>query len=331
MNIPIPEHLKAYHWRPLQAEDILSILEMSRAAAAVDKAEAGISPEQLQQLFTVIGEEITHDTLTAVADDGTIAAVALVLTLPSEDEHLAMSSGLVHPAHRRRGIGSTILTWMEARACQKFGQYEDSKPQLLRTSCQDYMTDRIALFEKHSFAAERYSYKMRRSLDQPLPNKPLPKGLRLVTWTEAVDDDLRQAFNEAFSEQWGVPTMTEELWHNFLVGVPQFRGDLTFLALDGDTIVGFCLNWVDETRNQQMSVGEGWIEAVGTLPVWRGHGLASALLVHSMNAFVAEGLQRAGLDVDTQNPTGALRLYEKLGFKAVKRNVMFCKRLNNHE
>jgi mycothiol synthase len=91
---------------------------------------------------------------------------------------------------------------------------------------------------------------------------------------------------------------------------------------------GFCLNWVDKPQNKQTGIGEGWIEAVGTLPAWRGQGLASALLVHSMRAFIAEGLQRAGLDVDTQNPTGALRLYEKLGFTAAKRTVIFTKNLD---
>ena len=328
MITSVPPHLKSYTWRALTVEDGPQIQAMVNATVEIDKAEAGISPERVQQLFVMLGDDVANDTLTAVADDGTIAALALILAPPSEDEHLAMISGIVHPAHRNKGVGSAILGWLEARARQKFSQFNDNRPQLLHTSCQDYMADRIALFEQHHFEAVRYSYKMRRSLARPLPEKPLPKGLQIVNWTKEIDTDLRHAFNEAFSEQWGLPTMTEELWQKFFVGVPQFRSDLTYLALDGDTIVGFCLNWVDTARNKQTGVGEGWIEAVGTLPAWRGHGLASALLVHSMKAFVADGLQQAGLDVDTQNPTGALRLYEKLGFEAVKRTVIFSKRLD---
>ncbi|WP_420632204.1 GNAT family N-acetyltransferase [Candidatus Leptofilum sp.] len=325
----IPTQLQQYTWRALREDDALQIQAMVNASVEVDKAEAGITPERVQQLFAMLGDNVGRDTLTAVTNDGTIAALALVLAPPQDDEHLAMISGLVHPAYRNLGIGSHILEWMETRARQKFSQLNDSKPQVLRTSCQDYMADRIALFEQHDFEAVRYSYKMRRGLAVPLPEKPFPDGLQIINWTPEWDDDLRQTFNEAFSQQWGLPTMTEELWQQFFVGMPQFRSDLTYLAMDGDTIVGFCLNWVDEPKNKQSGIGEGWIEAVGTLPAWRGQGLASALLVHSMKAFVTEGLDHAGLDVDTQNPTGALRLYENLGFEALKRTVIFNKRLNS--
>jgi hypothetical protein len=36
---------------------------------------------------------------------------------------------------------------------------------------------------------------------------------------------------------------------------------------------------------------------------------------------------RAALDVDTQNPSGALQLYKKLAFTAVKQNITFQKQL----
>ncbi len=35
------------------------------------------------------------------------------------------------------------------------------------------------------------------------------------------------------------------------------------------------------------------------------------------------------MDVDTQNPTGALRLYENLGFEAAKRTITFMKVVNS--
>ena len=77
------------------------------------------------------------------------------------------------------------------------------------------------------------------------------------------------------------------------MGVPQFRGDLTYLAMDEETIVGFCLNWVDASQHVETGVREGWIEAVGVIPSWRGRGTASALMTKTMNAFVTEGLTQA--------------------------------------
>jgi len=133
------------------------------------------------------------------------------------------------------------------------------------------------------------------------------------------------AFNEAFRGHWGLPEMDEQLWQQFFTGVPQFRGDLTYLAMEGEKIAGFCLNWVDQVKNEQTGIQEGFIEAVGVIPQWRGRGVASALLVHTMREFLKGGMERAALDVDTQNSTGALRLYEKLGFEAVKRTITFTK------
>ena len=44
-----------------------------------------------------------------------------------------------------------------------------------------------------------------------------------------------------------------------------------------------------------------------------------------MHAFKAEGLQHAMLGVDTQNLSGALRVYESVGFKPIKRYIQFEK------
>ena len=46
-----------------------------------------------------------------------------------------------------------------------------------------------------------------------------------------------------------------------------------------------------------------------------------------MRAFRAERLDYAALGVDTENPTGALRIYERLGFAPFMRNIVFDKRL----
>ena len=54
---------------------------------------------------------------------------------------------------------------------------------------------------------------------------------------------------------------------------------------------------------------------------WRGRGLATALLVRGMIAFRAAGMDAASLGVDTENPTGAVGLYERVGFTVNRRFV----------
>jgi len=64
---------------------------------------------------------------------------------------------------------------------------------------------------------------------------------------------------------------------------------------------------------------------LGTRRPWRKRGIAATLMCESMRAFKAAGLDYAGLGVDTENPTGALGLYERLGFTVIKRSITFAK------
>ena len=213
------------------------------------------------------------------------------------------------------------MAWMEARVGQHAARDDIARPTRIQTSCADHLQDRITLYEHHGFSPIRYTYKMRRPLDHPIAKTPLPTDLQLTRWHETYSDAARLAFNTAFHDNWGIPEMDAALWQKFFVGVPQFRPDLSWLALADETIVAFCVNWVNEGPE------EGWIEAVGVVPDWRGNGIATALINQSLHDFQAQGLKSAGLDVDTDNPTGALQLYEKLGFTAVKRTIFFSKLL----
>ncbi len=65
------------------------------------------------------------------------------------------------------------------------------------------------------------------------------------------------------------------------------------------------------------SNGQGAIQNLGIVRSHRGHGLGSLLMSRALAGFVAAGLPRAYLEVTAQN-VGAVRLYERLGFRRVK-------------
>jgi GNAT superfamily N-acetyltransferase len=52
-----------------------------------------------------------------------------------------------------------------------------------------------------------------------------------------------------------------------------------------------------------------------------GRGIAQALLVHTQRVYRERGFDPAVLDVDSESPTGAVGLYEHLGFRAVNRSA----------
>ena len=61
-------------------------------------------------------------------------------------------------------------------------------------------------------------------------------------------------------------------------------------------------------------VREAYVNKVGTVPDHRRRGLAAALLRLAVRSYRDAGYGRASLDVDSENPTGALGLYESIGF-----------------
>jgi ribosomal protein S18 acetylase RimI-like enzyme len=61
------------------------------------------------------------------------------------------------------------------------------------------------------------------------------------------------------------------------------------------------------------SDGGGWVRNLGVRPAYRGRGVARALLDQAFAIFHSRDFAWAGLGVDTQNETGAYRLYESVG------------------
>ncbi|MFK8906944.1 GNAT family N-acetyltransferase [Streptomyces sp. YS-3] len=59
--------------------------------------------------------------------------------------------------------------------------------------------------------------------------------------------------------------------------------------------------------------GMGWIRTLGVLEQARGRGIGSHLLRHAFAVYAWRGRDTVGLGVDTENVTGALRLYEAHG------------------
>ena len=61
---------------------------------------------------------------------------------------------------------------------------------------------------------------------------------------------------------------------------------------------------------------------------WRKKGVASALIVQCLRALREAGFHEAALGVDTQNLSGALRIYENLGYRAVARYTAYRRALS---
>ena len=168
---------------------------------------------------------------------------------------------------------------------------------------------------------------MERSLAEPIPDLPLPAGIEVRPVHPDQYEQLRTTMNEAFSDHWGWSAMTEEnfqSWQNNRTFQPQ----LWQVAWAGDEIVGTVLNFIDAESNAKFQRRRGWTETICVRRAWRKQGVAKALIARSMRLLQEQGMIEVALNVDTQNPTGALQLYESMGYRVVRELITYEKPLN---
>jgi ribosomal protein S18 acetylase RimI-like enzyme len=107
------------------------------------------------------------------------------------------------------------------------------------------------------------------------------------------------------------------MWEQHVTGSRSFRPELTFLLVPvdaPDTVAAYVQTSEYDAHQQVTGRREAYVAKVGCRRGHRGRGLASGLLRHSLRAYREAGYDEASLDVDSENPTGALGLYERAGF-----------------
>jgi len=158
-----------------------------------------------------------------------------------------------------------------------------------------------------------------------LPESPLPAGLVVRTARREEYRKVFEADTEAFQDHWGFIPPAEEDFERWL-GEPTTDPDLWQVAWDGDQVAGNVLNFINEKENLEYNRKRGYTEGISVRRPWRRRGLARALLTRSLQMFKDMGMQEAALGVDSQNLNGALNLYESVGFRVVRREVVYRKR-----
>ena len=176
--------------------------------------------------------------------------------------------------------------------------------------------------EARGFVPARFSFEMlRRSLDS-IPDCPLPNGLEVRPADSSQLRRIWEAEIEAFSGHWGAGAddRNDARWQEF-VADPLNDLSLWQIAWDGDEIAGMVRPFINDDETARFGVARGWCENISTRAPWRGRGVASALIARALVALRDRGMTQAALGVDAQNETGALRLYQRMGFQEAARET----------
>jgi GNAT superfamily N-acetyltransferase len=160
-------------------------------------------------------------------------------------------------------------------------------------------------------------FKMELVLDDVPPVPPLGDGYYWVPWEESILPEHADMMFRSFEGEidslvfpsLGDRTGSSVLMHE-IRRKPGFLPQATWLLAAGAGYCG-CIQGLWE-RNRL-----GAIQNLAVAPGHRGRGLGSALLLQALHGFQRVGLGRAGLEVTARND-GAVRLYERLGFRRRK-------------
>jgi ribosomal protein S18 acetylase RimI-like enzyme len=309
-------------WRPLTPDDAGPLAVAIEAARAADRGEEVFTQDDLLRELSDPRAPTATNTLALALPDGSLAGWAIV----NERFHARLArrvflDGSTNPAVRGRGIGTRLLRWAIARGAETLAAQPADLPRFLEAFRDVTTASAVELHLDHGFTAVRHYMDMRRVLAEALPAEPAVPGVRIAPYDAALAEAVRVAHNEAFADHWSSEPIRPEDWERDFVGDPHFRADLSFVALAGDEVAGYSANYCSEADWVASDVRDAWIGQLGVRRPWRGRGLATALLIRSMASFRAAEMDAASLGVDTENPTGAVGLYERLGFGVNRRFV----------
>jgi mycothiol synthase len=320
-----PAAVTGIAWRAATRADLDAISEVVRAMGLVDHPNYVETKEEVEELLTFSWMDLDRDTRVAVDSDGTVVAFGAVELSPSQETLVrSLVRGGVAPNARGRGIGTALLAWQEQRALQQLASSEKTLPGWIHLYADERATASIRLFERAGFSAARWFRGMDRALDEQIPVLPVPEGLELRQLTPELSDAAREAKNDAFRDHWGSQSTPREAWDT-MMQLETIRLDLSWAAMDGERMVGLVLTFVNEEDWALAGYSSGYIGLVGVIRDWRRKGVAPALLATAMQSFRAAGLERASLDVDSENPSGAGSLYAGMGFFETTKAMAFTK------
>jgi mycothiol synthase len=238
------------------------------------------------------------------------------------------TDGAVLPQWRRHGIGTVLLAENVRRNRELAAEQVSDRPRILGSWTSDRMAGAIALVRSFGFDKVRYFFEMTRPLDQPIPDVPLPEGLEVKPITNDADR-IRQIWRadvEAFQDHWGGFDDSEESLQRWL-DRPSFDPSLWVVAFDGNEVAGASINAIEQDENELLGLKRGWLHSVFTRRPYRRRGLAGALVARSLKVIKERGMDTGILGVDANNPTGALGVYERVGFSVAERSTAWRKPL----
>jgi mycothiol synthase len=315
--------------RAATTEDVGGIVEMMNARTQAFYGENQSTPHDVELWWGRARFQLEKD-LRIVADQRGRVAGLVSVDNPGQPYARIDCSAAVHPQYAgQMDLWDGLYAWGLGRTRELVPLAASGIRVTAECSAASQDGARRAALERAGFQAVRVANHMGIDLAAIIPEARWPSGVTVRTVN--VEQDLRAIvalFLESWRDHWGfIARPFDQVLADWREGIEsdgeQFDPTLWFLAVEGDEVVGIslCNSHIadDSTR--------GYVQGLGVRPAWRKRGIALALLHHTFAEFQRRGYAGVELDMDSQNLTGALRVYERAGMHVIRQSVNYEKEL----
>ena len=276
------------------------------AIVLADAGQTVLDADFLRDEWSRVGFDLATDAWVVADGEGTIVAYGQALR---DEPSIVEGWGVVHPKHRGRGIGVSLMNRIEERAPALVAGLPSVR---FRHAIDAGDGAAAAMLRARGLRPVRHFWHMRIDLVGPVEPGQAPEGIEIAAIEVPHDlPAVHAVLDEAFADDWGYHPEPFDRWVEEQTTSPSYDPTLWLLARGGGEPVGALTANVWGDR--------GWVNEIGVLPPQRGRGIGSALLRRSFDTFAHRELRSVFLNVDAENPTGATVLYERVGMRVVNR------------
>jgi len=301
---------------------MLAVIHGSKDEDGIQRSE---TPEEVKNNYQhLVNCDPYRDMLFAEVNSQMIAYNRIFWEQLEDKTRLYNLFGFLLPQWRRKGIGTVMLRHAERRLREIATGHPQDGERFFQSFGADTEKGALALLECQGYKPIRYELDMRRDLSEPFPDTPMPEGLEVRPVEEAHVWPIFDTMNEAFRDHWSYRQESREEFEGWM-NSPTYNPKLWKVAWDGDQVAGMVLNFLNPVENEEYKRKRGYTEGICVRRTWRKRGLARSLIVQSMKMFKEMGMTETAHGVDAQNLSGALRLYQSVGYRQVKLRTIFRK------
>ena len=325
-NAPSIPGLAFRHFRG--AEDYPKMLGVVLASAEADKIERADTLEDVARNYSHLVNCDPYQDMVFAEMDGEVIGYARAFWRQEENgSRIYGSVGFLAPAWRRKGVGESMLHWIEDRLRAVAESHETMDTGVLELMAEDSNAGLAAMSERNNYKPIRYFVEMVRPDLENIPDFPLREGLEVRSVLPEHYRAIWEADTEAFRDHWGYSEPTEEDYQGWLENKTIFQPELWQIAWDTQTneIAGQVRTFINAAENGKYNRRRGYTEFISVRRPWRKKGIARALIVRSLRLQKALGMTESALGADSENISGATRIYEDCGFRVTKRHTLYRK------